>query len=147
MADFSEIQVGDTVLVPEYVTWGWGNKSSFLVPAKVTRLTKTMFEVGEKGKYRKSNGYKHGGVYGERAWREGDSRGRHTSKATDETAEMKAFCDKLLAVHAVKKELGRAYQGSTNINIHCSDDKLSRMRDALRVLNGIIYGDDEKELL
>lgn len=79
-----DINVGDTVYIQKRVRYGFSLKRVFEVPAKVTRTTKTQFEVGGK-KYWKKNLSLVGGSSFQGCSLEGK----------DQTKEMKAFKTKL----------------------------------------------------
>jgi hypothetical protein len=47
MTNFENIEVGDKVLIPVYVSYGWGSGRTFYIEKAVTRITNTQFLVGE----------------------------------------------------------------------------------------------------
>ena len=94
---FENIKVGDTVFTEKCIRYGWQKAETFMIPEKVTKVTKTQFTVESGDRYQKK-GYKIGDTWA-RAYKEGDDRGLYGRKipVCDETKQMEEFELKLKA--------------------------------------------------
>jgi hypothetical protein len=95
MEKFHDVKVGDTVFVPQTVSYDWNKAKSFFIPKKVIKTTKTQFTVEPDIRF-KNDGKMIGGGYGEFAYKEGDKYGYRLNEVVkDERNEMRLFREKL----------------------------------------------------
>lgn len=87
--NFENIKVGDEVLVPKHISYGWKNGKTFYITDYVTRVTKTQFCCGDI-RAKKENGNIIGDSWS-RIHKVGDISRFGKEILKDQTLEMNSF--------------------------------------------------------
>ena len=97
---FENIKVGDEVLIPKNIPYGWKGGKTFYITACVTRVTKTQFCCGEV-RAKKENGNIIGDGWNQ-VYRDGDNAGIGENTIKDQTLEMNAFRKRISVYNKIR---------------------------------------------
>jgi hypothetical protein len=113
---FKNIKIGDTVITEECVKYGWGLGSTFYIPSKVVKVTKTQFVTENKARFNKDGReigeYRH-------AYDLGDKPNTFSDTiVSDQTKERDLFITKIKLERDISKSIGLLkIELDSNLNI------------------------------
>lgn len=106
---FQDIKVGDKVVVPKYVRYGWNSGKTFRIVANVTRVTKTQFTADGR-RFKKDYGSEIGESFSYAT--------KYRDESQDQTSEMNLFIQKVKDEKYIKNTITSITQDICKRKLH-----------------------------